>query len=87
MSELPQHPFIDPVNAEGTFIQVDAVLAFLQEYEQIQAQSTGYDSPPVDGKHIWGKIYVLDGVRTAVRHLMELSIPAAKVTKLEVGDE
>ncbi len=80
----PINPFIVPNDAEGTRIQVDAVLAFIQEFEQGQIEALQISGPP-NTKHVFGLIYVIAGVRDAVEYLSYLdAVPTGNVTKLEV---
>ncbi len=85
--ELPEHPFIVPGKAEDTYIQIEGVLAFIQEYVQGQTYVHGHSSPP-DHNHLFGFMHVVGGVRDAVKYLSHLdAVPTGNVTKLEVGDE
>ncbi len=83
----PINPFIASGDAECTQIQIDAVLAFIKEFEQGQIEALENTIPP-DTTHIFGLIHVLAGVRDAVKYLSRLdAVPTGNVTKLEVGDE
>ena len=73
--------------AEDTYIQIECVLAFIQEYVQGQTHVFGHSSPP-DSNHLFGLMHVVAGVRDAVHYLSHLdAVPTGNVTKLEVGDE
>ncbi len=83
----PINPFIASGDAECTQIQIDAVLAFIQEYEQGQIEAIKNTNPP-DSTHVFGLIYVVAGVRDAVKYLSHLeAVPGDNVTRLEVSDE
>lgn len=80
----PINPFIVPGRPEDTCGQIDAVLAFLQEYAQGQTFTNGH-TYPASNAFAFGLIYVLDGVRDAVKYLSHLdAVPTDNVTKLEV---
>ena len=79
----PINPFIVPNDAEGTRIQLDAVLALIQEFEQGQIETLQISGPP-DNKHVFGLVYVIGGIRDAVKYLSHLdAVPTGNVTKLE----
>ena len=68
---------------------IDCVLAFVKEYAQARAVAIDtYDDHAPDTNNLYGLIYVLNGVRDAVKYLSHLdAVPFGNVTKLEVGHE
>ena len=77
----PINPFIVPNAPEDTCGQIDAVLAFLEEYFQGQTYTHGH-STPAKSTYLFGLIYVLDGVRDAVKYLSHLeAVPLGKEVK------
>ena len=79
--------FIVPGQAEDTYLQIECVLSFIQEY--LQGQTFVLDHcPSTDSNHLFGLMHVGGGVRGAVKYLSRLdAVPTGNVTKLEVGDE
>ncbi len=83
----PINPFIVPNDAEGTRIQLDAVLAFIQEFEQGQIEALK-NTYPDNTTYVFGLIHVIGGVRDAVKYLSYLdAVPTGNVTRLEVSDD
>jgi len=82
----PQHPFIDPGEAEGTRYSIDGVIGVVQQciLSEIEGCSTVSDH----SRTLTGLLTILDGVRSATEYLSRLdAMPYDNVTKLEVGNE
>ena len=71
---IPNHPFIDPDDPEGTQIAICAVLALLKDYRFLQYESFEKPGGAMNSDHLDGEIRILLGLDSAVRYLADLAV-------------
>jgi len=81
--KLSLNLFIVENDIEGTQVKIDEMLAFLLEYEQGQTYIF-QNSEPTANSHHFGFIYVLEGLREAVKYMGDIANDNSNVTSLEV---